>query len=122
MNIFLWILQILLAFHTAMGAVWKLSNSEQTVPSLAALPHEAWLAMIVIEFLICVGLILPALKKSLGFLVPLAAAGVAVEMLIFTVFHINSGETDNGPMIYWLVVAAICGFIAYARLALKPLQ
>ena len=43
-NVVLWILQVLLALHTAMGAVWKFSNSEQTVPSLQAIPHGAWLA------------------------------------------------------------------------------
>ena len=45
MNILLWVLQILLALHTAMGAVWKFSNSEQTVPSLKAIPHGAWLTL-----------------------------------------------------------------------------
>ena len=31
MNIFLWVLQIILALHTAVGAVWKFSHSaEQT--------------------------------------------------------------------------------------------
>ena len=45
MNILLWILQILLALHTTMGAVWKFSNSEQTVHSLSAIPHGVWLTM-----------------------------------------------------------------------------
>lgn len=45
MNIGLWILQVLLALHTVMGSVWKFSNSEQTVPSLSAIPHGIWLAM-----------------------------------------------------------------------------
>ena len=27
---------------------------------------------------------------------------------------------NYGPMIYWLVVAAICAFIAYGRFVLKP--
>jgi hypothetical protein len=42
MNILLWVLQILLALHTTMGAVWKFSHSEQTVPSLKAIPHGVW--------------------------------------------------------------------------------
>jgi len=29
MNILLWTFQVLLALHTAIGAVWKFSNSEQ---------------------------------------------------------------------------------------------
>ena len=37
MNPTLWVLQSLLALHTAIGALWKFSNSEQAVPSLSAL-------------------------------------------------------------------------------------
>ncbi len=121
MNIFLWVLQILLALHTAMGAVWKLSNSEQAVSSLKAIPHGVWLSMSVFELLGSLCLILPAFYKPLAFLAPIAAAGIAAEMLFFSVLHLYSGETNHGPMIYWLVVAAICAFIAYGRLALKPL-
>src|SRR5690242_18119772 len=107
MNIFLWILQILLAFHTVMGAMWKFSNSEQTVPSLSAIPHGVWLAMSVIELLCSLGLIFPIFNKRLGVLAPIAAACIAAEMLLFCGVHIYSGDANYGPMIYWLVVAAI---------------
>jgi hypothetical protein len=122
MNIFLWVLQVLLAVHTAIGAVWKFSNSaEQTMPSLGAIPNGAWLAMSVIELLCALGLVLPpAFNKSLGLLAPIAAILIAAEMLLFGVLHISSGDSSYGPMIYWLVVAAICAFVAYGRLALKP--
>jgi hypothetical protein len=49
MNILLWALQILLALHTAVGAVWKFSHSEQTVPPLQAIPHQLWLVMAVMQ-------------------------------------------------------------------------
>ena len=120
MNILLWVLQILLALHTVMGAVWKFSNSEQTVPSLKAIPHGVWLAMSIFELLCSLGLILPAFNKSLAILAPIAAACIAAEMLLFCGLHIYSGDTNYGPMIYWLVVAAICAFIAYGRFVLKP--
>ena len=120
MNILLWVLQILLALHTIMGAIWKFSNSEQTVPSLKAIPHEVWLAMIVIELLCSLGLILPALNKHLAILAPIAAVCIAAEMLLFSGLHIYSGVANEGQMIYWLVVAALCAFIAYGRFALKP--
>jgi len=116
MNIFLWILQILLALHTIVGAVWKFGNSEQAVPSLSAIPHEGWLALIVYELLCSLGLILPALDKSLAILAPIAAIGIAAEMFFFCVVHVRSGDPGYGPVIYWLVVAAICAFIAYGRL------
>ncbi len=120
MNILLWVLQILLALHTIMGAVWKFSNSEQTLPSLKAIPHEVWLALIVIELLCSIGLILPALNKHLAILAPIAAVCIAAEMLIFSAVNIFSGAANYGQMIYWLVVAALCAFIAYGRFVLKP--
>jgi hypothetical protein len=119
-NILLWVLQILLALHTVIGAVWKFSNSEQTVPSLKAIPHEVWLAMSVFELLCSLGLILAAFNKPLAILAPIAAACIAAEMLLFSGLHIYSGDANYGPMIYWLVVAAICAFIAYGRFVLKP--
>ncbi len=51
MNILLWVLQVLLAFHTAMGAMWKFSNSEQSAPSLYMIPLGVWLAMSVVAAL-----------------------------------------------------------------------
>ena len=121
MNILLWVLQILLALHTAMGAVWKFSNSEQTVPSLKAIPHGVWLGLSVFELLCSLCLILPAFNKPLAILVPIAAVCIAAEMLLFSGVHLYSGDANHGPMIYWLVVAAVCAFIAYGRFVLKPL-
>ncbi len=121
MNIFLWILQVLLALHTVMGAVWKAFNSAQTVPSLKAIPHGAWLAMGGLELLCAVGLVLPALSPRLAILAPVAAAGIAGEMVFFCGLHLASGNAFNGQVIYWIVVAAICAFLVYGRLVLKPL-
>lgn len=120
MNILLWGFQILLALHTITGAVWKLSNSEQAVPSLSAIPHGGWLAMSVFEVLCSLGLILPAFSKRFAILAPVAALGIAGEMLLFSGVHLYSGDPNFGPMTYWLVVAAICAFIAYGRFVLKP--
>jgi hypothetical protein len=121
MNILLWVLQILLALHTAIGAVWKFSNSaEQTMPSLKAIPNGIWLGMSVFELLISLCLILPAFYKPLAILVPIAAVCIVVEMLLFCGLHIRSGGANYGPVIYWLVVAALCAFLAYGRFVLEP--
>lgn len=121
MNIFLWVLQILLALHTIMGAVWKFSHSaEQTMPSLKSIPHGVWLAMSGFELVCSLCLLLPAFYKPLTFLVPIAAVCIAVEMLFLCGVHIYAGNNNFGPMIYWLVVAVICVFIAYGRLVLRP--
>lgn len=123
MNILLWILQVLLALHTAMGAVWKFSHTaEQTMPSLSAIPSSVWMMMSVLELLFAVGLIIPGFKKNWGVLIPIAAVGIVIEMLVFCGLHLSSGATDMGPMIYWLVVAAVSGFIAYVRFARMPVR
>lgn len=122
MNILLWVLQVLLALHTIMGAVWKFSHStEQTMPSLKAIPTGLWQTLGGLELVIALCLILPAFYKPLVVLVPVAAICIAIEMLLFCGLHIASGDNTYNAMVYWLVVAAICAFIAYGRLVLRPL-
>jgi hypothetical protein len=122
-NVLLWVLQVLLALHTAIGAVWKWSNSAgHTMPSLAAIPNGVWLSMSVVELLCVVALIIPAFNKRLAILAPIAAAIVGAEMLLFSEVHLASGATGMGPVIYWLIVAFISAFIIYGRLVLKPIR
>jgi hypothetical protein len=116
----LWVLQVLLALHTVMGAVWKFSHSEESVPSFKAMPHGVWVALIGVELLCAVGLVLPVLKP-LAMAAPIAAAVLAAEMLLFVGLHLASGYGKHGQMVYWLVVAAVCAFLAYGRLVLAPL-
>jgi hypothetical protein len=121
MNIVLWVFQVLLALHTGMGAVWKFSHSTDAVPSLEAIPQVAWVSLSVVELLCVAGLVLPIFNKQLGMLAPIAAAVVVAEMLLFTAVHIASGNGDSGQIVYWLVVAAACAFLAYGRFVLAPL-
>src|SRR5690606_4754008 len=121
MNILLWVLQVLLALHTVMGAVWKFSNSEQAVPSLSAIPHGAWLSLSVVELMCSVALVVPALSKVLGMFAPAAALCIMAEMLLFCAIHLSSGDSNKGQMIYWLTVAAFCLVIAVGRFWLSPL-
>lgn len=116
MVVFVWILQILLGLHTLIGALWKFSHTaEKTAPSLAAIPQPVWIGLSVFEIICAALLILPLFNKKLTPLVPLAAIGVALEMIMFSGVHMTSAETDHNPMIYWLVVAALCAFVAYRR-------
>ena len=121
MNIFLWILQVLLAIHTLIGAVWKFSHSaEETMPSLKALPQGAWLSLAMLEILCALGLVLPLLVP-MGRLAPIAALFIVAEMLLFCLLHLASGSAEHGPLFYWLAVAAVAAFIAYGRFVLQPL-
>lgn len=121
MNVALWGLQVLLAVHTAIGAVWKFSHTPaQTMPSLAAIPNGAWLAMSVIELLCAAGLVLPFLNRSFDGLAAIAAIVIAAEMLLFCLLHVSSGASGYSSIAYWLVVAVVCAFIAWGRLAMRP--
>jgi hypothetical protein len=122
MNVTLWILQILIALHTAAGAAFKYSRTpEQTMASLKPLPQGLWMAMSVVELLCVLALVVPAFSKKLGGLVPVAAGFVVVEMLVFSALHVSSGPQSYGPVAYWGTVAAVCAFVAYARIALRPI-
>jgi len=75
--------------------------------------------MAVFELLCSLGLVLPAFNKPLDILTPVAAVCIAAEMLLFCGMHILSGDANYCHVIYWLVVAAICAFIAYGRFVLR---
>ena len=122
MNIVLWILQILMAAHTLIGGLWKFSNPVAELPSLAVIPQWLWLAIGVLEIFFALGLILPLFKKSLGQIISVAALAIVAEMFLFTGLHLASGSNDKTQISYWLVVAAICGFISFARFKLKPIR
>ena len=122
MNIFLWILQTLLALHTVMGAVWKFSHTaEQTMPALKIIPQGAWFALACTELLCAVCLLLPAFYKPAHMSIPIGASGIAITMLIFCGIEFSSANTNVGSIAYWLVVVIACLFIAYGRLWLRPL-
>lgn len=91
------------------------------MPSLKAIPAPVWLGLSVVEIACGLALLLPAVVGSVAGLVPVAAALVALEMLVFSALHLASGAKEHGPMIYWLVTAAVCAFVAYGRWMLAPL-
>lgn len=115
MNTSLWLLQSLLALHTLIGALWKLSNSERSVPSLAAIPHAGWIALSLVEVLCALALVVPRKTPALALAAPIAAACIAGEMLMFCGVHLASDVTQHGEMIYWLVVAALCAGVVVGR-------
>ena len=124
MNVVLWILQVLLALHTLSGAMWKLSNAEAQVPSLAALPHLVWLALVPIELACALALVLPAItsfRARMANAPSTAATVIAAEMLLFVGVSIASGRMVPAEVGYWLVVAVICSVIAGGRAKLAPL-
>jgi len=121
MNILLWVLQILLALHTAVGAVWKFLNPAQTLPALAALPREVWLVLGGLEILAALGLVLPLRGRGRPFR-SISAFFVAAEMLLFCVLSLLSGSAEFGELAYWLVVALVAVLIAIGGRTLRSSQ
>lgn len=116
MNTLSSVLQVLLAIHTAIGAVWKFSNTaEQTMPSLRAIPNAMWLGLSGIEILVSICLLMPFVYKPVSQLVPIAAVLIVAEMLLFACLHFRFGDKAIGPVVYWLIVAIVSGVIAYRR-------
>ncbi len=115
MRIVILVVQVLLGAHTLIGALWKVSNAESQVPSLAALPHALWLALGGVEVLAAVILAIGPFVERLSRGVPFAAGFVIAEMLLFTGVHLASGATQHAEVAYWLVVALIAAGVAWAR-------
>jgi uncharacterized membrane protein YphA (DoxX/SURF4 family) len=122
MNILLWVLQSLAALVYAASGVMKVfmfDEISKDVPSFAALPREAWIALGVIELVCAVALIVPSALRWQPRLTVLAAAVLAVESLVFIGVHIKYGEV--GPIVMSLVLGLLMGFIAYGRGVLSPI-
>jgi uncharacterized membrane protein YphA (DoxX/SURF4 family) len=116
MNIFLWVLQILLALGFLQHGLMMLSptTSQGTrMPYIMAVPPTLRRFIGVAEVLATVGLILPGLTHVLSWLTPLAATGLVILMISAVIFHIPRREYQNIVLnLIFLVMAAI---VAYGR-------
>src|SRR5471032_1662021 len=122
MNILLWVLQILAALLYGASGVMKVfmfDKVSEGVPSFGALPREAWMTLGVLELVCTVGLIVPAAFHWQPPLTILAATVLAVESLVFVWVHVKYREV--APMIFSGVLGLLTAFIAYGRIALKPI-
>lgn len=115
MNLILWIVQILFAIHTGIGAFWKLGNAESLAPMFPMIPLAVWTVISILEFVVVLTLLAPLLKRSLGKYTPIAAGVIGAEMLIYCGLYLLSGATDYMPIYYWLAVAVVSALVAYGR-------
>jgi uncharacterized membrane protein YphA (DoxX/SURF4 family) len=122
MNILLWVLQILAALLYGASGVMKVFMFDQIkdqVPSFAALPREAWMALGILELVCMVGLIVPAALRWQPALTVVAATVLAIESLVFIWVHAKYHEIT--PIIMSGVLGLLMAFIAYGRMVLKPI-
>jgi uncharacterized membrane protein YphA (DoxX/SURF4 family) len=123
MKYVLWTLQLLLGVAFVAAGAMKLS---QPLEALGA--QMVWVndvpAMLVrfiglAEVLGGLGLILPAATRIRPWLTPLAAVGLALDMLLATGFHLVRGE--SGFAVPTLVLGLLAAFVAYGRRVLVPI-
>ncbi|NJC73385.1 DoxX family protein [Planosporangium thailandense] len=117
MNVFLWILQILLALaFLGAGASKLLQPKEKLQKNMAYVEDfSAGTVKVIgaVEVLGALGLILPAATGIAPVLTPLAATGLLIVMALAIVVHLRRGEGKMVPInVVLLVIAAI---IAWGR-------
>ena len=118
MNIFVWILQIVLAIaFLAHGLLLLFPPAEIAALMNASLPRWFQLFLGWAEILAAIGVTLPAMTRIHPWLVTWAAVGIMIVMVAATYYHIVRGESAVVTVIL-LVMAA---FVAYMRHRVIPI-
>ena len=122
MNTLLWILQILTALIYAASGIMKVfmfDTASEGVASFGALPREVWTCLGILELVCVIGLLVPSALRWQPKLTVIAAAALAIESLVFIGVHVKYREI--APIVLSAVLGLTMAFIAYGRLALKPI-
>lgn len=121
-NILLWVLQVLAALLYGASGSMKLFMFDKIsgqVPSFGALPRQAWMALGILELVCVAGLIVPAAIHQQPALTVAAAAILAIESVVFVWVHVKYAETAS--IVMSSVLGLLMAFLAYGRVALKPI-
>ncbi|MEV6708988.1 DoxX family protein [Micromonospora wenchangensis] len=123
MNVFLWILQILLAVLFAGAGLTKLIQpKEKLIDRMGWVRDVAPLqvkALGTAELLAALGLILPGLTGIATVLTPLAAVGLVIVMAGAVVVHVRAKEYPGAATTAVLLVLA--AIVAWGRFGPYPL-
>ena len=124
MKYVLWVVQVLLCLAFLGAGVSKLSQPYESLSArmvwVADVPEPLIRFIGLAETLGAVGLVLPAASRILPWLTPLAAAGLALDMLLATGFHLMRGEL--GSVGGTVVLLALAAFVAYGRRSIAPIR
>lgn len=117
MNVFLWVLQGVLAAMFLMAGVMKATQTKEKL-----LPKLPWVEdystgtvrfIGVMELVGAIGLILPAALDILPILTPLAATGLAITMLL--AMNAHRRRREPGAIVFTGGLFALAAFVAVAR-------
>ncbi|MDQ0107363.1 putative membrane protein YphA (DoxX/SURF4 family) [Chitinophaga terrae (ex Kim and Jung 2007)] len=122
-NIFLWVLQGLLAVLFLSAGAMKLfqpvAQQAAMYPWTGEVPRLLLTIMGLVDLLGGIGIILPAILKIKPWLTVWAAAGIVLLMLSAIVFHISRHEAQVTG--FNIAVALLAGIVAWGRRK-RPLQ
>ena len=117
LHIALWIVQALLSIFFLLAgvahALLPIAQAAKNAPWAADLPVPLVKFIGIAELAGSVGVVLPALLRTLPTLTPLAATGLFVMMALAIPFHISRGESHIIGM--HTVVAILAAFVAWGR-------
>ncbi|MEW6469852.1 MAG: DoxX family protein [Bacteroidota bacterium] len=122
MNVALWIAQLALAAMFIMSGFTKvtmpLDKLMIQLPWVKDVPADLVRFIGLAELIGGAGVLLPSFFPVKPVLVPLAAMGLCVIMLLAAVFHITRGETE--PIGINLALAGLAFFVAWGRFRKLP--
>lgn len=120
LNIFLWVLQALLALaFLAHGWMFLFPPASMVAAMDATIPPALRLFIGVAEVLAAIGLTLPGIARIKPWLVPLSAAGLMIVTLSATILHVSRGETSSA--ITTAILFALVTVVAYMRWRVRPI-
>lgn len=117
MNVFLWILQAVLAAMFAMAGVMKSTQPKdklvEKLPWVADFSPATVRFIGIVEFAAALGLILPAATDIAPVLTPLAATGLVVVMILAAITHTRRKEPS--AIAFNAVLLALAAVVAWGR-------
>jgi putative oxidoreductase len=124
MNISLWVVQSLLAAMFLMAGANKLFQSipelSNMLPWVTTVPEAMVRFIGLSELLGGLGLLLPSILRIRPILTPFAALGLAVVMILASIFHITRGEVSVIGMNFVFMAMAL--FVAWGRMKKAPIS
>jgi uncharacterized membrane protein YphA (DoxX/SURF4 family) len=116
-NVFLWIVQAVLAVMFAMAGVMKSTRPKaklaEKLPWVADFSPATVRFIGIVELAAALGLILPAATGIAPVLTPLAATGLALIMLLAAITHARRKEPS--AIAFNAVLLVLAAFVAWGR-------
>jgi hypothetical protein len=123
MNVFLWILQVVLVVLALSGGAYKVFMVEELMkmPATSSLSPGVWAVLGVFEMLCAVLLVAPALLKRMPILTPIAAAALALESLGLAIMYSKYSLelTAANPLVWVVAIMLMSAVVACGRYACR---